>query len=312
MAMKPLDQSSSSFSQSGGGQITGITILNNHKGKSNSQLSLGLQRLRRNHLAMAGLIGITFLFVLALLASWISPYYPDTQNYDDILNAPSSRHFFGTDDLGRDTFSRVIWGGRQSLGTGFIAVLIGVIGGTALGVISAFYGGTLDTVISRVVEIFLAFPSILLLLSIVSVLGPGLGTAMLAIGLSWIPGYARLVRGLVLGEKNQDYVTASRLIGAKNGRIMFRHILPNLLSQIVVYATIDLGNAIILTAGLSYIGLGAQAPSAEWGAMLGYSRSYINLAPWLAIFPGLAILLAVLSINLIGDGLRDALDPTLK
>ena len=292
--------------------MPGIANLNINKGKSSSLLSLGLRRLRKNHLAMAGLMGIIFLLLVAILASWISPYAPDAQNYDDILKAPSARHFFGTDDLGRDTFSRVIWGGRQSLGTGFIAVLIGVIGGTTLGIMSAFYGGTFDTVMSRVGEVFQAFPSILLLLCIVSVLGPGLGTAMLAIGLSWIPGYTRLIRGLVLAEKNQDYVTAGRVIGARNGRIMFRHILPNLLSQIVVYATVDLGNAIILTAGLSYVGLGAQAPSAEWGAMLGYSRSYIYLAPWLAIFPGLAIFLAVLSINLLGDGLRDALDPTLK
>ncbi|MGD0610901.1 MAG: ABC transporter permease [Anaerolineales bacterium] len=292
--------------------MTTIANIQDHKRKSSSLLSLGLQRLRKNRLAMVGLGGITFLIVLAVLASWISPYSPSTQNYNDILNAPSAKHYFGTDDLGRDTFSRVIWGGRESLGTGFIAVLIGVIGGTALGTIAAFYGGAVDTVISRVAEVFQAFPSILLLLSIVSVLGPGLGTAMFAIGLTWIPGYARLVRGLVLAEKNQDYVIASKLIGARDGRIMFRHILPNLLSQIVVYATVDLGNAIILTAGLSYIGLGAQAPSAEWGAMLGYARSYIYLAPWLSIFPGLAILIAVLSINLLGDGLRDALDPTSR
>jgi peptide/nickel transport system permease protein len=309
--MTPLNQASSP-PQFGGEPMPGIANLNINKGKSSSLLSLGLRRLRKNHLAMAGLMGIIFLLLVAILASWISPYAPDAQNYDDILKAPSARHFFGTDDLGRDTFSRVIWGGRQSLGTGFIAVLIGVIGGTTLGIMSAFYGGTFDTVMSRVGEVFQAFPSILLLLCIVSVLGPGLGTAMLAIGLSWIPGYTRLIRGLVLAEKNQDYVTAGRVIGARNGRIMFRHILPNLLSQIVVYATVDLGNAIILTAGLSYVGLGAQAPSAEWGAMLGYSRSYIYLAPWLAIFPGLAIFLAVLSINLLGDGLRDALDPTLK
>ena len=293
--------------------MTTIANIQDHKRKSSSLLSLGLQRLRKNRLAMVGLGGITFLIVLAVLASWISPYSPSTQNYNDILNAPSAKHYFGTDDLGRDTFSRVIWGGgAESLGTGFIAVLIGVIGGTALGTIAAFYGGAVDTVISRVAEVFQAFPSILLLLSIVSVLGPGLGTAMFAIGLTWIPGYARLVRGLVLAEKNQDYVIASKLIGARDGRIMFRHILPNLLSQIVVYATVDLGNAIILTAGLSYIGLGAQAPSAEWGAMLGYARSYIYLAPWLSIFPGLAILIAVLSINLLGDGLRDALDPTSR
>jgi peptide/nickel transport system permease protein len=292
--------------------MTTIASFQDQKRKSSSLLSLGLQRIRKNRLAMVGLVGITFLLALAILASWISPYSPNNQNYNAVLNAPSAKHFFGTDDLGRDTFSRVIWGGRESLGTGFLAVLIGVIGGTFFGTIAAFYGGTVDSIVSRVAEVFQAFPSILLLLCIVSILGPGLATAMFAIGLSWIPGYTRLIRGLVLAEKNQDYVTAAKLIGAKDGLIMFRHILPNLLSQIVVYATVDLGNAIILTAGLSYIGLGAQAPSPEWGAMLGYARSYIFLAPWLSIFPGLAIFIAVLSINLVGDGLRDALDPTSR
>jgi peptide/nickel transport system permease protein len=311
MAMNPIDHSSSS-SPSNFGKIVNLPSSTNDKRKSSSLLSLGLQRLRKNRLAMSGLVGLAFLFLLAILAGWISPYSPTFQNYDAILKHPSTIHFFGTDDLGRDTFSRVIWGGRESLMTGFIAVLIGVIGGTALGTMAAFYGGVVDTVISRFGEIFQAFPGILLLLSIVTILGPGLRTAMFAIGLTWIPGYARLVRGLVLAQKNQDYVTAATVIGAKSGRIMFRHILPNLLSQIVVYATVDLGNAIILTAGLSYIGLGAQAPSAEWGAMLGYGRSYIYLAPWLSIFPGIAIIIAVLSINLLGDGLRDALDPTLK
>ncbi|MBE2267828.1 MAG: ABC transporter permease, partial [Anaerolinea sp.] len=183
------------------------------------------------------------------------------------------------------------------------------VGGVVIGLISGYYGGLLDTVIQRVLEIIMAFPTVLLLLAIVAALGPNLATVMIAIGFSSIPGYARLVRASVLSAKNMDYITASRALGAADRAIMFRHILPNVIAPIIIYGTLGLGNAILVTAGLSFIGLGAQPPSPEWGSMLLYGRQFLRQAWWMSVFPGLAVFIAVLCINLLGDGLRDALDP---
>jgi ABC-type dipeptide/oligopeptide/nickel transport system permease subunit len=268
--------------------------------------------LRHNPVAVLGLTGLLLLIMLTVLAPWIAPYEPTKQNYDRLLESPSGAHLFGTDDLGRDILSRVIWGGRESLRVGMLGISIGMAGGVIVGLVSGYYGGLLDSLIMRLVDILLAFPTILLLLSIVAALGPSLTTVLVALGISSIPGYSRLVRGSVLSAKNFEYITAARVIGAKHQRIMFRHILPNIIAPIIIYSTLGLGNAILLTAGLSYIGLGAQPPSPEWGAMLNYGRPYVRSAWWMSIFPGVAIFLAVLCINLLGDGLRDALDPKLR
>jgi peptide/nickel transport system permease protein len=233
-------------------------------------------------------------------------------DFQSIKQPPGRDHPFGTDDLGRDVLSRVMWGGRESVRVGFIAISLAMAGGVVVGTISGYYGGLLDSAIQRIVEVLMAFPTILLLLSIVAVLGPGLTTVLIAIGISLIPAYSRVVRGSVLAAKNYEYVTAARLIGATHGRIMTRHILPNILSLVIIYGTLGLGSSILLTAGLSYIGLGAQPPSPEWGSMLLYGRGLIRTAWWMSVFPGLAIFVVVLCINLLGDGLRDALDPKLR
>jgi ABC-type dipeptide/oligopeptide/nickel transport system permease subunit len=279
---------------------------------SRSQWRTGWRTLRRNPVAVLGLTGLLLLILVTILAPWIAPYEPTKQNYDRLLEPPSGAHLFGTDDLGRDILSRVVWGGRESLRVGMLGIAIGMGGGVIVGLVSGYYGGLLDSFIMRLVDIFLAFPTILLLLSIVAALGPSLTTVLVALGISSVPGYSRLVRGSVLSAKNFEYITAARVIGAKHRRIMFRHILPNIVAPIIIYSTLGLGSAILLTAGLSYIGLGAQPPSPEWGAMLNYGRPYVRSAWWMSIFPGVAIFLAVLSINLLGDGLRDALDPKLR
>jgi peptide/nickel transport system permease protein len=245
---------------------------------------------------------------------------PQIYSWDEIIavsNAtkllpPSAAHPFGTDNLGRDQLGRVIWGGRESLRAGYLVVLIGLGGGTILGLISGFAGGWVDNLIQRFVDVLLAIPSILLALSVVGALGPGLVQVMLAVGLANIPDYTRLIRGSVLEAKENEYVRAARVLGASNGRIMFRHILPNVIGPILVYATLGLGIAIMITAGLSYLGLGAQPPSPEWGAMLNLGRQFMRHAWWMPVFPGVAIVIAVLSINLIGDGLQDAINPKLR
>lgn len=277
-----------------------------------SPMGAAVASLRRDRVAMFGLVCLLFMILLSILAPWISPYSPTQMDYNMLLKSPTLDHPFGTDDLGRDVLSRVLWGGRESLRTGYLAVMIGLGGGILIGLISGYLGGKVDSIIQRIVEVFLAFPSILLLLSIVAALGPNLFTVMIAIGISNIPGYSRLVRGSVIATKNLDYVMAARVIGAKNRRIMFTHILPNIIAPILIYGTLSLGGAIMLTAGLSYIGLGAQPPSPEWGAMLNYGRAFLQLGWWMSAFPGLAVFITVLSINLFGDGLQEALNPKTR
>jgi peptide/nickel transport system permease protein len=268
-----------------------------------------LEALIHHRLAQIGFIGFVFIMLITMLAPYISPFDPLAMDYSEIMQPPSTEHWFGTDDLGRDVLSRVMWGGRESLKSGYLAVLLGLGGGVVVGLFSGYVGGRVDDLIQRIVEILMAFPTILLLLSIIAALGPNLTTIMLAIGISSIPGYTRLMRGSVISAKNFEYVTAAKLVGSTDRRIMFRHILPNIIAPILIYGTLDLAGAIMLTAGLSYLGLGAQPPSAEWGAMLNYGRSYLRAAWWMSIFPGVAVYIAMLSINLFGDGLRDSLDP---
>lgn len=263
----------------------------------------------QDRLALLGLIGLMLILAVSLLAPWLAPADPVAIDYDAILQPPSPSHPFGTDDLGRDVLSRVLWGGRQSLRTAVMASFAGLTGGLLLGLVSGFRGGALDSALQRVLEVFLAFPFILFLLSIVAILGPGDGTILIAASVAMIPPYTRLVRGSVLSVRNLDYIMASRALGASDTRIIFRHVLPNVLPTVMVYATLGLGGIILAAAGLSYLGLGVQPPTPEWGAMLNAGRTYIRSAWWMSVFPGLAIFLTVLCVNLLGDGLRDALDP---
>jgi peptide/nickel transport system permease protein len=280
--------------------------------RSNKPLARVVEALVKNHLAQVGLAGILLVLAVTLLAPVIAPYDPVDTDYKNMLGAPDSQHWFGTDDLGRDVFSRVLWGGRESMRAGFLAVIIGLGGGVVLGILSGYIGGGLDDFIQRIVEILMAFPTILLLLSIIAAIGPNLTTVVIALGITSIPGYSRLFRGSVISAKNNEYVTAARLVGATDGRIMFSHILPNIIAPILVYGTLNLAGAIMMTAGLSYLGMGAQPPSPEWGAMLNYGRAYMRAAWWMSIFPGFAIFLTMVSINLFGDGIRDTLDPKTR
>ncbi|CAM4436452.1 nickel transporter permease [Paenibacillus phoenicis] len=267
---------------------------------------------RKNKIAMAGLIMIVFFILIALLAPVIAPYEFDKQVLRDRLKPPSSSHWFGTDDLGRDLFTRVLYGARISLWVGTFSVVGSIILGTLFGILAGFYGKWIDMVISRLFDILLAFPSILLAIAIVAILGPSLQNALLAIAIVNIPTYGRLVRAKVLSLKNEEYITAARAIGMKNSAILLRHILPNSLTPIIVQGTLGIATAIIEAAALGFLGLGAQPPTPEWGKMLSDSRQFIATAPWTVVFPGISIMLTVLAFNLMGDGLRDALDPRMK
>jgi ABC-type dipeptide/oligopeptide/nickel transport system permease subunit len=286
-----------------------IRLDHSRQHKSVHPIRLAWTRFIRKKVALFGLATLSLMSIFFLLAPVLSPYVPTDIDSNSLLNAPSSAHWFGTDDLGRDVLSRVLWGGGETLRVGFLAVAIGIIGGVLLGLVTTYIGGWVDTLFQRLTEIMLAFPVVLLLLSVIAILGPGLTTALLAIGIANIPWYARLVRGSVLSVKTMLYIDATRALGAKDWRIIFLHILPNMISPILIYGTLSLGTAIMFTAGLSYIGLGAQPPSPELGAMLNYGRTYLRTAWWMSIFPGLVVFIAVMSINLVGEGLRDALDP---
>lgn len=267
---------------------------------------------RKNKIAMAGLVMILFFILIAIFAPVLSTHDYKAQELADRLKPPSAEHWFGTDDLGRDLFTRVLYGARISLWVGTFSVVGSIILGTLLGILAGFYGKWIDMVISRLFDILLAFPSILLAIAIVAILGPSLQNALLAIAIVNIPTYGRLVRAKVLSLKNEEYITAARAIGMKNSSILLRHILPNSLTPIIVQGTLGIATAIIEAAALGFLGLGAQPPAPEWGKMLSDSRQFIATAPWTVIFPGISIMLTVLAFNLMGDGLRDALDPRMK
>lgn len=270
-------------------------------------------QLKRSKTAMAGLIIILFFILIAIFAPVLAPVDPVIQNMEMRKTAPfTSEYILGTDDLGRDMLSRLIYGARISMVIGVIAVGIALFFGILVGMISAYYGGWVDKVIMRLVDIMLAFPYILLTIVIVAVLGPSLTNAMVAIGISQIPRYIRIVRASVLAEKENDYVLAERALGASDLELMFRSILPNCLAPISVQATLGFGSAILESAGLSFLGLGAQPPTPEWGLMIASSKEFVTSAWWIVTLPGVATLLAVLGFNLLGDGLRDILDPRMK
>ncbi|GED72424.1 diguanylate cyclase [Brevibacillus reuszeri] len=268
--------------------------------------------LRKNKLAMVGLGIIIFFVVIAVLAPAIAPYPYDEGELVMKNKPPSEEHWFGTDYNGRDVLSRVVYGARISLWVGTFSVIGSVVAGTILGLLAGYYGRWIDMIISRVFDIMLAFPSILLAIAIVAILGPSLQNALLAIAIINIPTFGRLVRSRVLSLKEEEFIVAARAIGMKDSRILMQHILPNSLAPIIVTGTMGIATAIIEAAALGFLGLGAQAPEPEWGKMLSDSRQYIQKAPWTVIFPGLSIMLTVLGFNLIGDGLRDALDPRMK
>ncbi len=268
-------------------------------------------RLRKNRLAvMGGILLIGFLSV-ALFAPFLAPYDPLSQDLYNRLAAPSLSHPFGTDDFGCDILSRVIYGSRISLRIGVVAVVISLALGTTIGLIAGYWGGMLDQVLMRMMDLLLAFPSILLAIGIVAIIGPGLENAMLAIGIVAVPQYARLVRASALSVREMDYVQAARALGAGDLRILLVAVLPNCLAPLIVQSTLGLATAILDAAGLSFLGLGAQPPVPEWGAMLSNGRELILRAPWVLTFPGVAIFFTVLAFNLLGDGLRDALDPKM-
>ncbi len=279
--------------------------------RSESPLARSLRVLRRNNMAMAGLAVIALWAVIALAAPLIAPYGPLEQNVQDRLQPPSWAHPFGTDELGRDVFSRVIYGARISLPVGLVVIAFSMVLGALVGALAGYLGGLFDLLIMRVADITLAFPSIVLALAIASVLGPSLRNAVIAMILVWWPEYARLMRGQVLSVKTNEYVTAAHAVGVPRWRILGRHILPNSGSPIVVKASLDAGSAILTIAALSFIGLGAVPPTPEWGAMISMGR-FKFYHWWLTAFPGLAVLTVVLGFNFIGDGLRDALDPRLR
>lgn len=282
--------------------------------KKNSQWAEIARMLAKNKMAMLGLVILIILVVLALFADVIADYETVVikQNLSNRLVPPNSENWLGTDEFGRDIFARLIHGARVSLKVGILAVGLSIIIGGTLGAIAGFYGGYIDNVIMRIMDIFLAVPSILLAIAIVSALGPSIINLMIAISISSVPRYARIVRASVLSIRDQEFIEAAKAIGASNARIIFKHIIPNSLAPVIVQGTLGVASAILSTAGLSFIGLGIQPPDPEWGSMLSGGRQYLRYAWWVTTFPGVAIMITILSLNLLGDGLRDALDTRLK
>nr|WP_307774465.1 nickel transporter permease [uncultured Cetobacterium sp.] len=283
-------------------------------GKKRSQWAELWKNLKKNKMALFGLVMLTIIVLLAIFADQIADYDQVVikQNLRYRLKPPSAEHWLGTDEFGRDIFARLIHGARVSLKVGIIAVGIAIVAGGFLGALAGYYGGKLDNIVMRVMDIFLAVPSILLAIAIVSALGPNLINLMVAVSISNIPRYARIVRASVLSIRDQEFVEAARAIGASDARIIMRHIIPNSLAPVIVQGTLGVASAILSTAGLSFIGLGIQPPAPEWGSMLSGGRQYLRYAWWVTTFPGVSIMITILSLNLLGDGLRDALDPRLK
>jgi peptide/nickel transport system permease protein len=273
-----------------------------------------VRRLLRHRLAMIGGVIILCFIVIAIIAPWITSYPYDQPSLvkEDTLQPPSAKHWFGTDDLGRDIFTRIVYGTRISLWIGLFSVLGSIVVGTFLGTLAGYYGRWVDMVISRVFDIIFAFPGILLAIAIVAVLKPSLFNALVAISIINVPTFGRLIRSRVLSLKSEEYIVAAQAIGMKNSRIIFRHILPNTIAPIIVQGSLGIATAILEAAALGFLGLGAQRPTPEWGLILADSRGYFSTAPWMVLFPGLAIMLTVLGFNLLGDGLRDVLDPKMR
>jgi len=271
-----------------------------------------LRRLMRRRGAMLGLAIVVMFVVLALFAPWIAPYDPVATSWSAVRKPPSLQYLFGTDEIGRDVLSRVVWGARASLLAGLVSVCISMALGVPIGLLAAYVGGWTDSLISRFTDAMLAVPFLILAIALAAFLGPSLSNAMIAIGVSATPIFIRLTRAQVLAMKVEDFVEAARAVGNPHWRIALRHILPNVLPPLIVQASLAIAAAIIAEASLSFLGLGQQPPAPSWGSMLNTAKNYVDNAPWMAIWPGLSIFLLVLSFNLLGDGLRDALDPKHK
>jgi peptide/nickel transport system permease protein len=282
------------------------------RSKPKSEWGIVWSQLRRNRAATIGAAVIAVEILVAVFAPVVAPYGPFDADPRAALKPPTAQHWFGTDDNGRDLFSRVLYGTRISLRVGLISVAIGGGVGIVLGIVAGYRGGWIDNVIMRAMDLLLAFPGILLALGIIAILGPGLSNVMVAVGISAIPSYTRLARASTLALRDRDFVTGARAVGCGDGRIMARYVLPNVLPPLIVLTTLGVAGAILTAAGLSFIGLGAVPPTPEWGAILTLGRKYINQAWWYTTFPGLAVALTVLGINMLGDALRDALDPRLR
>ncbi len=270
------------------------------------------RRLRKNKSAMLGLIILVLLILCALFADFIAPHPYDLQDYAHTFESPSADHLFGTDNFGRDILSRVIHGARISLVVGFSSIITAIIVGGLLGAISGYYGGRLDNILMRAMDILMSIPGMLMAISLAAAMGPGLTNMVIAIAIADIPGYARVVRSSVLTIKDQEYIEAAQSIGASDARIILKHIIPNCIAPIIVQATLGMAGAILSASSLSFLGLGIQPPTPEWGSMLSAARQYIMNYPHMCIFPGLAIMITIFALNMLGDGLRDALDPRLK
>lgn len=268
-----------------------------------------LEKFSENKIAVVGALIVLIYVFVATFAPWLAPYDPYEINLENKLLSPNSSHWMGTDDKGRDILSRIIYGSRLSMGIGFAAVIFGAFFGIMMGMVAGYYGGWVDAILSRMLDVMLAFPGILLALAIISALGPSLLNVTFAVGVFSIPLFARIARGSTMEVRNLEYIDAIRSLGANDTTIIFNHILPNILSPLIIQATLRLATAILSAAGLSFLGLGAQPPSSEWGTMLSNGRDFLFSAPHVAIFPGLAIAFLVMGFNLFGDGLRDTLDP---
>ncbi|HEX9074285.1 MAG TPA: ABC transporter permease [Anaerolineae bacterium] len=270
-----------------------------------------LRWLTRNRMVLSGLVIATLLISTALLADILSPRDPGAVDVAAAMQGPSAQHLFGTDRFGRDLLSRVIFGSRVSLGIGFSSVAFALVLGSLLGLLAGYFGGILDTALGRLMDIFFSFPLLLLAIAIAGMLGPGINNAIVVLAIVYTPFFFRVARGPVLAEREKEYIQAARAIGARDRRIVFFHVLPNIVSPLIVQASVTVAYAILTEASLSYLGLGTPLLTPSWGTTLNEGRTYLQLAPWISIFPGIFIMLAVLAFNLVGDGLRDLLDPRM-
>ncbi len=269
-------------------------------------------RFRRNRLALSGLILVAAMFLVSVLAPWLAPYDPNYIDINAILMPPSASHWMGTDSLGRDVFSRILYGAGISLKVGFVAVGLATLIGVCIGALAGYYGGWVDNLLMRLVDLMLCFPTFFLILAVIAILEPSIWNIMVIIGLTSWMGVARLVRAEFLSLKEREFIQAARALGARDGRIIFRHLLPNALAPVMVSATLGVAGAILTESALSFLGLGVQPPTPSWGNILTAGKDNIEIAWWLSVFPGLAILITVLSYNLLGEGIREAIDPRLK
>ncbi|HZV96689.1 MAG TPA: ABC transporter permease [Candidatus Nitrosocosmicus sp.] len=277
-----------------------------------SLTAIALGQFRRSHVGLVGAVLVCAFVLVAALAPLLSPYDPVSADFANVLSPPARAHPFGTDDIGRDILSRVVYGSRISLQAGLFTVAVALCIGLPLGLVAGYLGGQVDNVIMRALEVILSFPGLVLALGITAVLGPKLIHALFAIGVVFVPNFARLIRAQVLSVKEHDFVAAARALGASDRRLVLLHILPNCLAPLLVQSSFSVAFGILTEAALSFLGMGTQPPTPSWGIMLSAGRGYLEQAPWLGAFPGLAIFLAVLGFNLLGDGIRDALDPRLK